>query len=364
MRRPTRYKSGRDPPVAPAPPPGVEWRTGYWPNQKGQNKSALSVNFRVKAPWDLDNLEPNTFFPMPSSVIFAERIGRFSDLKRGRQGAIPLAPATVEIWRGPTNTPEVTRAIEPLHHDDGQFHSPYAERSMLGPTIVDRRLFFVTVTPNTGLFAASDTYITSPRIGGQDKKSYDISALQDNVVHSDNIFDVYLGESIAPYVALTPVKAALPVSKATMIMPLDHSDCPEDKRTGKVRHNACRVDILELDERMQHRWPIMESLWNANKGKSDDKALLQRLNFNRSLTTQLDYMRGKMRLNKSEQGASDVIYPIRIAYAAAGRPTAALIENDQAVIDCKCFQVLCKDLPEAYYLLAIINSVTLESSAA
>ena len=180
-----------------------------------------------------------------------------------------------------------------------------------------------------------------------------------NIVHDDNLFDVYLGECIAPYVALTPAKAVLPVSKATMVMPLDHSDCPEDAKTGKVKHIACRVDTLELDARMQYRWPVMESLWDANKGKNDDKSLIQRLNFNRSLTTQLRWMRRMM----SNLDETQDILPVRIAYAAAGRPTAALIENNQAIIDYKCFQVSCKNLSEAYYLLAIINSITLETSA-
>ncbi len=336
-----------------------KWRGGYWQSQQKNNRTAISVNFRVKTPWDLDQLEPNTFFPMPCSVVFAERAGKYSDLAQGRKDARGLAPGLVEVWRGPTGTDLVARDVEPLHHDDGEFHSPYAGLSMQGPSIVDRRLFFVTAKPNEGLLAVPDTYVTSPRIGGQDKKQYDVSALDGNIVHDDNLFDVYLGECIAPYVALTPAKAVLPVSKATMVMPLDHSDCPEDAKTGKVKHIACRVDTLELDARMQYRWPVMESLWDANKGKNDDKSLIQRLNFNRSLTTQLRWMRRMM----SNLDETQDILPVRIAYAAAGRPTAALIENNQAIIDYKCFQVSCKNLSEAYYLLAIINSITLETSA-
>ena len=329
----------------------LKWRGGYWQSQQKSNRTAISVNFRVKTPWDLDNLEPNTFFPMPGSVIFAERIGKYSDLKQGNRDAQPLAPGVVEVWRGPTNTLSVTRETERLHHDDGEFHSPYAELSRQGPSIIDRRLFFVTVERNTGLLALPDTYVTWPRIGYQDKKQYDVSALDGNIVHDDNIFDVYLGESIAPYVALTPEKVVLPVNKDTMIMPLDHSDCPQDEKTGKIKHIACKVDIMGLDARMQFRWPIMESLWDANKSKSNDRSLTQNLNYLNKLTSQLEYLR--------DPGGR----PVRIAYTTNGRPTAALITDGKAILDTKLYQVSCVDDREAYYLLAIINSDALAEAA-
>ena len=329
----------------------LKWRTGYWQNQKGRNKTAISVNFRVNTPWDLDNLEPNTFFPMPSSVIFAQRIGKYSDLKKGQEAAQSLAPAEVEIWRGPTDSLYVTRQIEPLHHDDGQFHSPYAEVSMRGADIFDRRLYFVTANPSTGLLAMPDTYVTQPRNSSQDKKKYDISGLQGNIIHDDNLFDIYLSETMAPYIALTPAKAVLPINKATMIMPLDHSNCPKDKKTGKVKHIACRVDVLELDERMQYRWPIMESLWDANKGKSDNKSLTQNLNWMNKLASQLEYLR-----EPSNR-------PVRIAYTAIGRPTAALIDHNKAILDTSTYQVSCVSRQEAHYLLAIINSDALAYAA-
>ena len=330
----------------------AKWRAGYWQSQDKDNLNAVSVDFRYKAPWDLDNLDPNDFFPMPSSVVFAQSRGKNGDYKKQRKLAQALAPGRVEIWRGPTSTPQVTRLAETLHHDDGEFHSPYADLAMQGPTIVDRRLFFVSTAPNRILLAAPNTLITYPRETNQDKKRYDVSRLQGSAVHEDNLFAVYLGESIAPYIALEPLTAALPVSKATMTMPLDHSNCSRHPRTGRVTHNACVVDTQDLDFRMQQRWPVMESLWDANKGKNDTKSLVQRLNFNSSLTSQLAYLR--------DPGDR----PVRIAYSSAGRPTAALITDDKAILDYRTFQVTCRSLGEAHYLLAIINSTTLENQVA
>ena len=329
----------------------AKWRAGYWQSQDKDNLNAVSVDFRSKASWDLDNLEPNDFFPMPSAVVFAQSRGKNGDYKKQRKLAQALAPGRVEIWRGPTGTPQVTRLAETLHHDDGEFHSPYADLAMQGPTIVDRRLFFVSTAPNRVLMAAPDTLLTYPRETKQDKKRYDVSRLQGHAVHEDNLFAVYLGESIAPYIALQSLTAVLPVSKATMTLPLNHSNCTRHPKTGRITHDACVVDTQELDFRMQQRWPVMESLWDANKGKNDAKSLVQRLNFNSSLTSQLEYLR-----DPSDR-------PVRIAYTTSGRPSGAMITDDTAILDTSTYQVACRDLDEAHYLLSIINSDALADAA-
>ena len=329
----------------------LKWRSGYWQTSGRGAKSGISVDFRFKTPWDLDNLDPNDFFPMPGSVIFARRVAKSSDLETNRESARSLTPGSVEIWRGATDTPSVTRLAERLHHDDGEFHSAYAEFARRGADIFDRRLYFVRVHPNEGMFAFPNTFATYPRASRQDKKTYDISQLNGAVVHADNLFSVYLGESLAPYIALPPLTAVLPVIKSTMILPLDHSRCAKNGKTGKIRHNACRVDTQELDVRMQERWPLMEALWDANKGKSDNKSLTQNLNWMNKLTSQLEYLR-----NPGDR-------PVRIAYTGAGRPTAALIDDVKAIVDTKLYQVTCRNLDEAHYLLAIINSDSLADAA-
>ena len=51
-----------------------EWRTGRWTTHNGLR--SLSVDFGFKTAWDLEKLEPNTFFPIVSSVVFARRTAR------------------------------------------------------------------------------------------------------------------------------------------------------------------------------------------------------------------------------------------------------------------------------------------------
>lgn len=325
----------------------LKWRSGFWQPTASSSQREVAVDFTIKKPWDLDNLEPNTFFPIASAVVFAKerKFGRKNEDQK------PLAPGKVEIWRGPTDTPQVTRQSETLHHDDGKFHSPYAEIAMRGADVFDRRLYFVSIEPNTTPIPALHTFITYPRTSSQDKKKYDVGALHGNVVHADNLFDVYLGESIAPYVTLSPLTAALPVDKPSMTLPLVNSKHPANTKSSVVRHNASEIDVTKLDSRMQSRWKTMSALWDANKGKNDKKSLYQNLNYLSKLTNQLAWLR-----DPSNR-------PVRIAYTANGAPTAAIIDDNKAIIDTKLYQVSCRNLNEAYYLLAIINSIALAKAA-
>ena len=47
-----------------------KWRTGQW---KSKGATGLVADFGWKTAWDLEGLEPNTFFPVPASVVFARR---------------------------------------------------------------------------------------------------------------------------------------------------------------------------------------------------------------------------------------------------------------------------------------------------
>ena len=332
----------------------LKFRGGYYEakNPRGSRaaKQGISLDFSVKAPWDLDNLNPNNFFPIASCVVFAQLPGNRTDAKLHQTTAKPLAPGKVEIWSGPTDTPQVLRTGVPLIHDDGEFRSPYEGFASRGADVFDRRLYLVTAHANENKLAPPDTFVTYPRTGTLDKKTYSVAELEGQIVGGDNLFNVYLGESLAPYVALPPLTAALPVSKATMTMPLDHSGC-EELASGFIRHNACEVEKQELDANMRARWEKMERLWEANRGKTDTKSLTQNLNWLNKLTYQLEYL--------SDPGDR----PIRIAYTTSGRPTAALVDDKQTIVDTTLYQVICRSSKEAHYLLAIINSNALAKAA-
>ena len=81
------------------------------------------------------------------------------------------------------------------------------------------------------------------------------------------MFSVYLGVSLAPYVILPPLTAALPASKATMTVPLDHSGCLGWPDAEVIIHNACRLDRQGLDPNMRVRWEKMERFWEEHRAR-------------------------------------------------------------------------------------------------
>ena len=311
----------------------LKWRSGNYKQKGGRNAPSIGLNLRVHEPWDLDKVIPD-FFPMPASVVFAQ----FTSVGQG----IALAPATVEMWNGDweEDYEGISRKSELLHHDDGKFRSPYAGLSSRGADLIDRRLFFVETVSHTAMLPAANTTNVRPRLGSQDKITYEEQLSQlEGVVSNEHLFDVYLGECVAPYVALEPLQAALPVHKSSMTMPLNHGDC--------------RLEVSELHPTMQRRWNISAAMFREAHKERSITDLFDNLNHLNKLTSQLEYLRGAI--------AGDVV--IRVAYTQSGQPTAAVIKDNYALIDHVLFQTICNSEPEAHYLIAIINSNQLATAA-
>ena len=302
----------------------LKWRKGSYQRTGGRSAPRIALNFKVHEPWDLDNLVPD-FFPSASSVIFAKYTGE-------GQGS-PLAPGTVKMWRGKwqENYAGIIRTSLPLQHDDGTYKSPYAELSNQGPTIVDRRLFFVEIIPHTAKLPAANTSNIKPRLGSQDNILYEEKLNQlVGVIHDDHLFDVYLGECIAPYVPLEPLKAALPVHRSTMTLPLNHDNCVDEK------HDKCALEVAGLHPTMQRRWTKAAELYRGAHKNQAIKDLYSRLNHHNILTSQLDYLRGAIATDKA----------VRVAYTQSGKPTAAVIRDNKAIIDTRLYQTECQSIFE------------------
>ena len=112
----------------------AKWRSGKWespPRGRGRSRApdfSVSVDFSHKRPWDLEPLEPNSFFPMASCVAFARSMGR-SGL------ATPL-PGEAERWTGKPgeNANRISRAALTDTSATGDF--PYGGYSRQGAVIV------------------------------------------------------------------------------------------------------------------------------------------------------------------------------------------------------------------------------------
>ena len=320
----------------------LKWRSGRYKQKGGRNAPSISMNLKVREPWDLDNVVPD-FFPMPAGVVFAHYAGV-------GQGT-PLAPGTIQVWHGDwqEDYAGITRKSEALHHDDGKFKSPYAELSRRGADISDRQLFFVQPVPHTAMIPTANTTNVKPRIGNQDKIKYEAQLTQlEGVVSNDNLFDVYLGECVAPYVTLHPLKAALPVHHVTMTMPLNHENCEANK------HNACRLEVAELHSTMQRRWNNAAEMYREAHKTQAIKDLYSNLNHLNKLTSELEYLQGAIAKNET----------VRIVYTESGQPTAAIIRDNRAIVDRTLYQTVCQSEDEARYVLALINSNALAAATA
>ena len=310
----------------------AKWRTGAWeskPAGRGRNRvpgRTLAVNFEHQPAWDLERLEPNTFFPVASCVVFAERAGENAD-------ATPLA-GTVERWQGRAGADDVRRVPSGITDTSVGDDSPYAGYARQGASIVPRCLFFVTETENTAIVQAAPTVTVNPRRGSQDKapwRSLDLTAITGQTIESRHLYEVYLGESVIPYATLEPLKAVLPVKRGEYEIPTD-ADGPGGIRLGG------------LERRMRGRWLNISHLWDSNKQPATNLNLMERFDYHREMSSQLEWQR------------DDGGRPLRVMYTKSGEPTAALLADRQAIVDFNLYWITCKDMDEAHYLLAIINS--------
>ena len=308
----------------------AKWRTGAWTG--GRALATLSVDFSHMPAWDLEKLEPNNFFPIPASVAFAKRLG-VSDKGTALAGQ-------VERWRGRAGADDVHREILGITDTSVVGESPYAGFSRNGATIFPRCLFFVEETENTAIIQAGQTTTVKPRRSSNEKKPWkdlDHTALTDQTVERAHVFDVHLGETIVPYSTLRPLKAVLPIDKGDLVLPLANDG------TGGIQ-------LSRLNRRMRARWRAVSSMWEGNRTPSNRMSLAGQLDYYGKLSAQLDWLK-----DAGER-------PMRIAYTKSGEPTAALVFDHLAIVENVLFWLPCENAEEANYLLAIINSDTLNEA--
>ena len=311
-----------------------KWRTGNWKAGKGRKgQRILGVDFTVKKAWDLEPLQPNNFFPVPASVVFARRLDDATTAK-------PLANEILR-WEGKTGGESVLRVATSITDTSEGSISPYGARSRQGATIMPRRLFFVNEVTNPTIVPAGKTVTVTPRLGRYDRKPWrelDLSAITDQTIEKAHLFDVYLGETVVPFSSLEPLKALLPLKRGEIILSIS--------TTG-----IGRIDPRGLGLRMRERWRTIIDLWEENKAAVTRLDLLGQLDFMRKLSTQLDWQR-------DSKGR-----PFRVVYTGiSGIPTAALVDDNEVIIDHALYWISCKDLQEVNYLMAIINSNVLSKA--
>lgn len=299
------------------------WRKGKWAN--ATRGRTLLMDMGAKMPWDLEAVEPNTFFPVPSCVVFG-RIGEKAGFSK-----------SAEIWMGPAGG-DVSRAERRrLIDTSGAMASPYGNRARNGATIFPRCLLFVESAEGTATIRPAGTQVTQPRRGRYDKPPYKdlpLNSFHGMTVETDHVFDIHLGETLVPYATLEPLRAVLPARKSSLAL------APAGAVGG--------IDPFLLEERVRDRWTEMARLWDANKKPNDKKSLLDQIDYFGKLSSQFEWMR-----SKQDQ--------IRVAYGGSGRPTAAILPESGAIADYTTFWIACNSPAEANFVLAIINSDVLRA---
>ena len=227
--------------------------------------------FLTEAAWDLERLNPNTFFPVPASVVFAQRAGVASPAR-------PLA-GSVQCWLGQAGAADVRRESAAITDTSVAGESPYADYTREGATIVPRCLFFVQETENTAIIPAGQTITVNPRRGTFDKdpwRGLDLTAITGQTIESRHVFDVHLGETLVPYATLEPLKAVLPLKVGDTQLPADSSGI------GGIRLNG-------LERQMRERWRTVSRLWEENKASATKLSLLGQIDYLHKLSAQLEW---------------------------------------------------------------------------
>ena len=308
-----------------------KWRTGRWETKNSSNP--VYVDFGYKMAWDLERLQPNNFFPVPASVVFARR----------RNGTVGALEGEVERWLGPAGAenPDRTTRVGITDTSEGN-DSPYYGHSRLGAILYPRCLLFVEETVNPAIIQAGQTVTVNPRRGAQDKKPWrnlDLTIISDQPIETRHLFDIYLGESVAPYSTLDPLNAVLPFKKTDFIITIN-------------KEGIGGLNLGSLDMRMRERWRNISNLWEENKSQVNKLNLLGQFDYWGHLSAQLEW-------KHDPKGR-----PIRVVYTKAGAPTAARLHDNESLVDHKLFWIGCRDVQEANYLLAIINSDVLSEAVA
>ncbi|WP_323672060.1 N-6 DNA methylase [Candidatus Poriferisodalis multihospitum] len=299
----------------------TRWRTGRWLVPGAE----LNMNMACSIPWDLETLEPNNFFPVPACVVF----GRREEVSQG-------LPNHVEQWTGEPDSLDVERSTRRLVRTS-KFQSPYSEFARNGATIYPRCLFFVDENPLTGPVAASDSIRVDPRRGPNDKKpwrSLNLDSLAQRTVERTHLFKVALGESIAPFLMLTPQLALLPIA--------------DDWTLTRREDDRNRVDLTSLCPRMREWWVEVSAMWEARR--------------NTTLANQLDHM-GKLSVQLDSDSLSTGA-GLRVLYPKSGWPVAAICEDESVIVENSLYWITVRSRLEAEFLCGVINAEQIRSMVA
>ncbi len=296
------------------------FRSGSFLARESLQNSVLA-NFTKAWAFD-DDVQP--LFPVPSCVLFADG-GQVGDLPSKVQRASSQLPR-----RDATPT-EADRSLAwrvapwPATGDDGAVLSPYQKRFRQGATLVPRFLCLVEPAEAGPLGGAAHAPLVASRRSRQEKAPWkNLDPLKGNV-ERQFLRSVFLGESVAPFRLLkTPLG----------VIPWD-PDCGllDAASAGLAGYSDLAAWMVKAEE-----------LWDTHR--SSDRL---------SFSGRVDYHRGLVSQFPSP--------PLRVVYAASGtKPSAAILEDTDAVIEHALYWAPVETQDEARYLSTVLNSEVLRAT--
>ena len=286
--------------------------------------------------WDLDQMRPRGFFPVPSAVVFGTRHTFHDPTKVNEEPACGFPPTKKMLsglrvrndWPATYEALTITETknVE-LGTDDGD-RSPYNDVVVNGATIFPRVLFFVEeqIQTTSRLGRAQGTAaVTASRVG-KGHEPWKSQPSWSATLPIRYIFDVHLGSTLVPFGLLEPWRAVLPIDRQQLM----------DER-----------QINNADNGVRDWWRDVSQRWEDNKTKQSKLSLMDNLDYQRKLSKQLNAVKH------------------RVVYSKSGNSLAAArVTKPSVIIDHTLYWMPASGEGEAKYLTAILNApVTTEMVA-
>lgn len=284
-----------------------------------------SVQIRLVEAWDLARVSP----------MFGQAGTTSSCVLFGRRETTGPLPPSVERFAGSLSRRNATEAEAdadlirsrhpwpPVTTLEGS--SPYRARFKQGANFIPRRFFIVDreAAPRLG------DNPTAPRVRGKtssiDRAPWSGVDPPRGAVESEFLRPLILGESVAPFRLLRTALAVIPVRRQNIF------DAGAAADAG-FRHLA--MWMREID----HKW---QEHCNKRLEGSPRMTLIEQLDHMRKLSMQLPPSR------------------LRVVYNKAGtRLSAAVSDDERAIVDTMAYWTAARNLEEARYLTAILNATS------
>lgn len=267
--------------------------------------------------WDLRRIRPH-FFPRGGAVVFGTRTaGQPRALSAATNRWSGTLPRTAHTWEEAEPHLQRENATLAVSDDDADDVSPYGDRFSNGANLFPRMLFFVEPQPASPLGTGAGRRAVRSATSSYEKKPWKELPRLSDVVESEFVRPVLLGENVLPY-------RILPAREA--VLPLEGSDLLDGESPR-----------LDMYPGLAKWWRQAEQVWNEHR-TSERLTLLAQIDFHRKLTDQLP------------------LSPLRVVYSASGMHlVAALTDNRNAVIEHSLYWGTVSNRDEGYFLCAVLN---------